>query len=153
MRTHHVRIAALASAMFTVMSCTSILGPEEQLAGARMKWARNAPSAYSMTIFRGCECLADAVGPVTVTVINGAISAHYTTTGAAVPKNVAALFPDVEGLFNLIETAQAQHYYKFDVEYDAELGLPTKISIDQVKEMVDDESFTTVTDFNTGFEG
>ena len=68
--------------------------------------------------------------------------------GASVPKGYAALFPDVEGLFQLIADAQAQHYYKVDVEYDSELGFPTKISIDANKEMVDDESFTLVKDFS-----
>ncbi len=153
MKTGLVRIAVLASAMVTLTSCSSMVGPSEELASARSRWARNAPAAYSMTIRRGCECITEAVGPVTVTVVNGAISARYTATGAAVPMSVAGLFPDVEGLFNLIEAAQSQHYYKVDVEYDAERGFPTKISIDQVKQMVDDESFTLVSDFNTGFEG
>lgn len=144
-----VRMAVLASAMFTLTSCSSMVGPREELASARVKWAQNAPSAYSMKISRGCECLTEAIGPVTVTVVNGAISARYTTTGAAVPKNLAALFPDVEGLFNLIETAQKENYYKVDVDYDPEWGFPTRISIDQVKNMVDDESFTLVQDFNT----
>jgi hypothetical protein len=129
-----------------------MVSPGEQLAGARSRWARNAPLQYSMTIRRGCECGTEAVGPVIVTVVNGAISAHYINTGSAVPKTFAPLFPDVEGLFNLIEAAQRQHYYKVDVEYDAELGFPKSISLDHDKQAIDDESFTIVSEFNTGFD-
>ena len=148
MRTNMVRLASLASAMFTLTSCSSMISPGEELASARSRWLQKAPSAYTMTIMRGCECLTEAVGPVVVTVNNGAISARYTLSGAAVSKTYAGLFPDVEGLFQLIENAQAQHYYKVDVEYDSELGFPTKISIDANKQMVDDESFTLVRDFS-----
>ena len=148
MRINMVRLAALATAMFTLASCSSMVSPGEELASARSRWLRSGPSVYTMTIVRGCECLSEAVGPVAVFVNNGAITARYTLSGASVPKSYAALFPDVEGLFQLIADAQAQHYYKVDVEYDSELGFPTKISFDANKEMVDDESFTLVKDFS-----
>jgi hypothetical protein len=147
MKTNMVRLAVLASAMFTLTSCSSVVSPGEELASARSRWLQKGPSVYTMTIFRGCECLSEAVGLVSVTVNNGAISARYTASGVAVGKSYAALFPDVEGLFRLIADAQAQHYYKVDVEYDPELGFPTSISIDAVKNALDDESFTLVKDF------
>jgi len=153
MRTNMVRLAALASAMVTLTSCSSMISPGEELASAKSRWLRNGPSVYTMTIVRGCECLSEAVGPVSVFVNNGEITARYTLSGVSVPKSYAALFPDVEGLFQLIADAQAQHYYKVDVEYDSELGFPTKISIDAVKNMIDDEYFTVVKDFNAkGFD-
>ena len=149
MRTKVVRLAALASAMFTLTSCSSMVSPDEQLASARSLWAQRAPASYSITLRRGCECLPESTGPATVTVSNGAISVHYTSTGAAVPKAYAAVFPDVEGLFDLIETAQKNNYYKVDVEYDSELGYPKLISIDINKQMIDDEFGIYVQEFKS----
>src|SRR6185295_5174161 len=118
MKTVFVRIAALASAMFTLASCSSMVSPEEQLASARARWAQRAPASYSITLRRGCECLPETVGPATVTVSNGEISVNYTSTGASVPKAYVSVFPDVEGLFDLIEEAHKNNYHKVDVEYD-----------------------------------
>lgn len=149
MKRNLVRIAALASAMFTLTSCSSMVSPSEELAGARARWAQRAPASYSITLMRGCECLPETVGPATVTVSNGAISVHYTSTGASVPKAYINVFPDVEGLFDLIESAQKNKYYKVDVEYDSELGYPKLISVDINKQMIDDEFGIYVQDFKS----
>ena len=149
MRTNVVRITALVSAMFTFTSCSSMVGPREELASARMRWAQRAPASYSITLRRGCECLPETIGPATITVSNGAISVNYTSTGASVPKVYATAFPDVEGMFDLIENAQKNKYYKVDVEYDSELGYPTLISIDINKQMVHDELGIYVQDFQS----
>ena len=149
MKTTMVRVAVLASAMFTLISCSSMVGPREQLASARGRWAKQAPDSYSFTMSRGCECMQESVGPATVTVSNGAISVHYTATGASVPKPYINAFPNVEGLFDIIEQAQKNDYYQVDVEYDTELGYPVRISLDRDKQMVDDELSISVRDFTT----
>jgi hypothetical protein len=102
-----------------------------------------------MIVSRGCECPVESVGPATVTVENGAISVHYTQSGASVPRAFIPAFPDVEGLFDLIEDAQKQSYDKVDVEYDAELGYPTRISVDIDERAVDDEFGIYVRDFKS----
>ena len=147
MKTTLVRIAALVSAILTLTSCSSMVSPSEELASARARWAQRAPASYSITLRRGCECMPESVGPATVTVSNGAISVHYTATGAAVPKAYVGVFPDVEGLFDLIETAQKNNYHKVDVEYDSELGYPKTISVDINKQMIDDEYGIYVQEF------
>ena len=149
MKTNLVGIAALVSALVASTSCSSMVGPREQLASARVRWAQRGPDSYSMTISRGCECLPEVVGPATVTVENGAISARYTNTGAPVPMEYSASFPSVEGLFDIIEDAQKNNYYKVDVEYDQELGYPTLISFDMNKRAIDDEQGIYVRDFKT----
>jgi len=148
MKTNPVRNAALAFMLFTITSCSSMVGPREALASARVRWSQRAPSSYSMTIFRGCECLPEMSGPATVSVVNGAVSVHYTN-GVSVPKTYIGAFPDVEGLFDLIDSAQKNHYYKVDVEYDSELGYPVTISLDGDKQMADDELGISVRDFKS----
>ena len=53
MKTNMVRLAVLASAMFTLTSCSSVVSPGEELASARSRWLQKGPSVYTMTIFRG----------------------------------------------------------------------------------------------------
>jgi hypothetical protein len=149
MKTNLVGIAALVSALVTSTSCSSMVGPGEQLADARVRWAERGPDAYSMTVMRGCECLPEVVGPAIVTVENGAISARYASTGAPVPMTYAGAFPNVEGLFDLIEQAQKDNYDDIDVEYDQELGYPIRISLDRDKRAIDDEMGVYVRDFKT----
>ena len=149
MKTTIVRTAALAFALFTFISCSSMVSPSEELATARTRWAQRAPASYSITLRRGCECLPETIGPATVTVSNGAINVNYTVTGASVPKPYVNAFPDVEGLFDLIEAAQKNNYAKVDVEYDAELGYPKTISVDINKQTIDDEFGIYVQDFKS----
>jgi hypothetical protein len=80
------------------------------------------------------------IGPVVVTVRNGAIeSRHYTRDGAIVPAEYAELFPSVEGLFDIIETARREGAAQLDVSYDPTLGYPVRIAIDWHATHVDDE--------------
>ena len=70
-RARNVSVVALLTA---IVACSSnSTAPADSLAAARARWARNAPMAYSYTIQRSCECLAESSGPVVVSVRNGAV--------------------------------------------------------------------------------
>ena len=104
--------------------------PADSLAAARARWARNAPTAYAYTIRRSCECLAEAAGPVTVVVRNGAVeSRQYVSSGASVTAEYAPIFPAVEGLFTLIDGAIKNGTKPLTTEYDPTLGYPTPIAL------------------------
>jgi hypothetical protein len=131
-------------------ACGSATGVTADLAAARMRWARQGPADYTMTVARSCECLPEWTGPVVVTVRNGTIaSRRYVRTGAAVPARYETLFPSVEGLFARIDSASRQRVHELRVDYHPTLGYPTRISIDQNAQTVDDEVTITVPDFAT----
>lgn len=149
MKTAIVRGLAAAVGMLVIASCSSLVGPGEELVTARMKWSQHHQSSYSMTILRSCECTPQMTGPVRVIVENGqVVSRKYTHTGEAVPAAYASWFTNVEGLFDRIAEIHAEDPDQIDVSYDATLGYPTGISVDFNKRMADDEFSLSVTDFS-----
>ena len=126
--------SVLATAVALVLAFTgcnqSGTGPSSELAAARARWLQGAPSAYSYTIRRSCECLAESAGPVTVVVRNGVVeSRQYVTSGAAVGTEYAGVFPSVEGLFAIIENGIREGIEPLTAVYDAELGYPSRFAV------------------------
>ena len=137
-----MRSLRLAVAVVLAAACTDSLAPVGEQASARLRWASRGPSAYTYTVERGCYCLTEAIGPVDVTVRAGVVeSRRYTRTGADVPAQFAELFPNVEGLFARVDSARIRNAASLRVEYHPELGYPTRIDIDFVEQMADDEIF------------
>jgi hypothetical protein len=139
---------AAAPLLAILLACSSATAPGGDLALARARWAQRGPASYSITVGRSCECLAEMIGPVVVMVHNGAIeSRHYTRDGAAVPAQYADLFPSVEGLFGIIETARREGAAQLDVSFDPSLGYPVRIAIDWHATHADDEVTYEAKDF------
>jgi hypothetical protein len=129
-------------------ACSATTGLTADLAAARLRWAREGPADYTMTVARSCECAPESTGPVVVTVRNGVVaSRRYVRTGMAVAASYEPLFPAVEGLFARIDSASRQGVHALRVDYHPTLGYPTRISIDVNAQMVDDELTITVSDF------
>ena len=69
-------------------------------------------------------------GPVIVTVRTGVVeSRQYTQSGAAVSPQFIEIFPAVEGLFAIIDTAIRNGTKPLTVLYDPALGYPTRIAL------------------------
>ncbi|MEP7347724.1 MAG: DUF6174 domain-containing protein [Gemmatimonadaceae bacterium] len=117
-------------AVVCMLGCGSSTSAEIDLAVARDRWTSLAPSAYTMTIVRTCECLPEMSGPVTVVVRNGVVeSRHYAPSGVAVASRYAELFPSVIGLFALVEDAVRDGTLPLRAEFDPILGYPVHIII------------------------
>jgi hypothetical protein len=123
----------------TVSACNGLLSPTAELSDARKRWAENGPAAYSIDIFRSCECTAEMSGPVVVNVQNGTVQSRAYRAGGLVPPNMASLFPGVEGLFDLIADAAQRKPHRLEVRYDRDLGYPAWITIDYDRAVADDE--------------
>jgi hypothetical protein len=141
-----VRFALLGA---LIAACSHGTAPGWEFQAARARWHQQAPSAYTITLFRSCECTAEMTGPVLVTVRDGeVVSRIYTRTGQAVPPGFVVAFPSVDGLFAIIDDAHARHAAQVNVEYDPAFGFPTTISIDYDRVMADDEIGYFATDFH-----
>lgn len=137
-----MRPLRLAASLLLVAACRDSLAPVGEEFDARRRWASRGPSAYTYTVERGCYCLDSAIGPVDVTVRDGVVeSRRYTRTGGTVSPRFAELFPTIEGLFAQIDSARSRKAASLRVEYDPDLGYPTRIDIDFVEQMADDEIF------------
>ena len=129
--TNRARKTIALASLFLLAGCgSSSTGPADSLAAARARWARNAPTAYSYTIQRSCECLAETAGPVTVVVRSGAVeSRQYVSSGGSVAAQYAPIFPAVEGLFAIIDNAIKNGTKPLTTQYDPTLGYPTRIAL------------------------
>lgn len=115
---------------------------------ARARWVRQQPAAYEIKVLRGCECLPETIGPVTILVRRGqAESRYYARTQEPVPVQYAPLFPTVDGLFELIEEAARQGAARLDVTYNPRFGYPVRVNIDYRADHADDEIAYLVQDF------
>ena len=107
------------------------------LQAARARWASSGIDDYELTVRRLCFC--GFVEPVRVKVINGVIvSRTDLSTGEPVPEIYASSYPDVPGLFAIVEQASIDAD-EFEADFDPSYGYPTEISIDWIENAVDDE--------------
>jgi len=139
-----LRLRASLPLLLATAAC-SLSGPGEEmdpvvrLAESRARWAANGASEYELALRRSCgECLPDAAAAVIVSVAAGRRAVSLAQNGQPLDPSFAALYPDVDGLFDLIESA-LESGGTVEVEYDRDLGFPRSVSIDQVPGAVDDE--------------
>ena len=143
---------ALPSVMLLLASCSGELSttrPERiDLAAAKRRWAQLGPASYQITVGRSCFCAPETTRPVVVTVRDGqVVSRRYEDTGVDVAAQAAAAYPAVDGLFDLIDEAIAEHDATVDVLYDAARGFPVSIQIDGSVMIADDELFVGTRSF------
>lgn len=101
------------------------------------RWQHSGIDSYELTVQRICYCL--STEPVRVRVENGVVvSRTFVSTGQPVPSSYASLYPDVPGLFAIVEEA-ARDADDLETRFDATYGFPTEISIDWEERAVDDE--------------
>ena len=124
-----------------VASC-SPTDPSEssQLQANMAKWDARGVATYQIVLQRGaCECLAEEVIPIRVSVTGEDISSVIDErTGEVVTRELFHA-RTVEGLFDLIHDALAAGAYSVIVSYDRQLGYPREISIDYQANVADDE--------------
>ena len=124
------RLALVAALTLGAGGCGSATGPQPDFGVARARWAQRAPASYTMVVVRSCECLPGAAGAVLVSVRNGVVESRaYQPSGTAVVPEYAALFPDVQGLFALIDAAIRNGTHPLEARYHPALGFPTRVAL------------------------
>ena len=149
-----MKIASLTAVSLIALAC-SISGPDGEddplarLADAVEAWEASGISNYELAMRRTCgECLPASALAVVVTVSAGETSVSRATNGEPV-EAPAGIYPDVEGLFDLIEDMVLAGA-DVDVDYDGDLGFPRSISVDPVPDAVDDEFGYVIDDLVVG---
>ncbi|MEW6241740.1 MAG: DUF6174 domain-containing protein [Chloroflexota bacterium] len=108
----------------------------------REKWDSQAASHYRFNLSIGCFCPYHEIMPLTVEVQDGQIVSMTDVNGQPVREEFRANFEEaatIEGLFAIVEQAASGGADEIKVEYDAAYGFPSSISIDYIKEAMDDE--------------
>jgi hypothetical protein len=130
---------------FTVSSLTPIEAPtleevQSRLDSHRALWESSGRSGYQMEYRRNCFCAPDTTSPVVVSVNDGAIdSVVYAETGEPVGEAMLEFFPDVDGMFDILQDAIDEEAASIRVDYHEESGYPVNIYIDYSTMMADEE--------------
>lgn len=110
----------------------------QTLQAARARWESSGIDSYAMTVRRLCFC--GFVEPVRVTVDGGAVvSRTIVSTGDPVPASLVQYYPDIPGLFAIIEHARANGADGLRFEFHPSYGYPVAINIDWAQNAADDE--------------
>ena len=112
------------------------------LAENRAKWAAQGAADYTFNFSRSCFCLPDYRREATLAVASGQInSATYVDDGTVVAGEVVRSYKTIEGLFAAIEGAIAMGAAQIDVEFDADMGFPAKVFIDEDLRIADEDAW------------
>lgn len=117
----------------------------QELDAARNRWATANMDSYSYVVNRSCECV--YVAATKVVVVRGAVARlELEATGDTLPTDARPSFHTVDELFDVIADAIARDPYQFSADYDPDLGYPTLFSVDDRREIADDELMVTARD-------
>ncbi len=126
-----------------------ILGTDEDkerdtLDANRLRWSASGQTAeYVLRQQVSCFC-GFPVTPHDVTVVGDSIAdVRDSATGVVLAAGQWEFYRSVDGLFEMIEDALESNAHMVDVDYHPLLGYPALISIDYIRNAVDDEIYVT----------
>ena len=148
-----MRISLLPTLLLAgLAACSDTSGPTPSdllYASNLAKWNSTGPDSYQMVQTRLCEC-AVPTEVVLVVVRNKTVESRtYVGSGAPVPPGRADDFPDIPGLFELINRALSGGASAYSTEYDPTYGYPVTLYIDWVQGTLLDDVSYAVTEFTS----
>lgn len=133
---------AIIACMMSFVACSDD-GPTglqvDELKRAEQRWKANGPPTgrYTMLQQRICFC-PDYMINYEVTVVAGVPTRITSPTGLDIPQAMWTSFRTVEQMFVELRAGLATGAVK-EVAYDAQTGYPAVVSLDPVRNAVDDE--------------
>lgn len=142
------RRLGVALLTLTFIGCTDPLGPaSDELALARARWTMTNADNYVFEFQRSCFCATDSVRPIRIEILDGLVSsASYTDTEEPISPPFA-LVPTIDDLFDEVQGAVDGMASSVIANFDAEMGYPTSVQIDYIRDAIDDEVSFTVSSF------
>ena len=147
-----ILIAVGAAAYLFSARAAGSSGQTGELEANLARWRGRNIMHFRMNVRIGCFCPFTDRMPLTVEVLNGRLVAVTDSQG----QTVAAEDPirafdnenllTVDGIFAYTSDALGSAD-ETTVTYDSQLGFPTSVSIDRIKQAMDDEMTVEVTDF------
>jgi hypothetical protein len=103
----------------------------------RSVWEDAAITEYTYELNRLCYC--GLAGTLTVTVADHAVVAVTREDGERIPPQDLHVVETVDDLFDVIQRAIDEKAFRYTVEYHAELGYPTLVDLDPIRNAIDEE--------------
>ena len=136
-------IPLTAALLLAACGGDSTTAPANHLGEQRALWASQGLTDYTFDVVRICYC--QFVSDVRVTVKDGVITG-VTELASEVARDPET-FRTIDGLFDLVQDAYDRDAHEVQVEFDPSRGYPTRIWIDYVLMMTDEEmGFTLLSD-------
>jgi hypothetical protein len=116
------------------------------------KWQDANVRHYRFSLSIGCFCAFRDQMPLTIEVLDGEFVSITGADGDPIDSTDSnyeyySRYVTIERLFSELESDSMKEADEVTVTYDSTHGFPAQISIDYIKEAVDDELWLTVSDF------
>ena len=112
-------------------------------------WLKQNVESYSITFQRRCFCILDVTKPAHIVVEKDKkVQANYIQSGEPVPEEYLESFLSIKEAFKLISEAIEQKAESIKVNYNSQHGFPTEVNIDYNSEIVDEEIYLSISNFN-----
>jgi Family of unknown function (DUF6174) len=140
------------SAVLTAALAAACLSPTDEVGdeihrGAVERWAQVGPPSYSFVLTRVCVCAVTGE-PIRIEVLDlVVVSRTYVSDDTPLEPEHHDDFPDVPGLFDLIEEVRQSKPSFFNASYDGTYGFPATVIINITPARTDDDLSLTVTEF------
>lgn len=115
----------------------------------RKLWRDSGTVNYRIKIYINKTGHATPNGKFTITVRGGKAESIKREDNSPVDMNTARFwdYDTLDDIFDFIERGTKDAPYKFEVEYDKQLGYPKKLDLDPKQRTLDDELFFQVLEF------
>lgn len=140
-------VIAIALSVSLLASCSP--QARSELAAARGRWQAARISHYRLNLAVGCFCPFTQKMPLSIEVMNGQVISMRFKDGSQVSPSEQKIFEEyrtIDALFDFTEDAIGKAD-EIQVAYDPTYGFPVRVSIDYIKQAVDDELMLSVSDF------
>jgi hypothetical protein len=124
-----------------VLAACSLVAPSEFESNLQ-KWEQADISHYRYELFIGCFCIFVENMPLVIEVKDGEVVSMEYANGNAIDENDREFFErfaTIDRLFSELEADLAGEADEVTVTYDSTYGFPSQVSIDYIKEAIDDE--------------
>jgi hypothetical protein len=141
----------IISLMFALILTVSACGGGSELQQNRAKWEGQNIDHYRFTAVLSCFC-PFAGTEVTYEVQNGQVVNESMQARPDNPIDEAQVgqfyqpYNTIDKVFDYLEQ-ETNEADEVTVEYDPTYGFPTEVSVDRIKEAVDDEMYLTLSNF------
>ncbi|NND70241.1 MAG: hypothetical protein HKN43_01550 [Rhodothermales bacterium] len=133
-------ILLVCSVVIGLSGCNLFGDGNDTFQTSRELWLSQGLDHYRYEITIGCFCTIAGDTPARVTVLDDSVSAAIRLRdNVDISSQQLAFIPSIEKLFDIIREATGGEADEIEVTYDRQRGFPTSVSIDYIKDAVDDE--------------